>query len=82
MRDSGAVEKGLSAFHQRGGQNDAGASDAAATVVDGHFCIGPDVGSQLGLLNSPTATYFVAVSGPPRFRPALDRHGASRMTAG
>jgi hypothetical protein len=54
----GLLKKGLSAFHQRSGQNDAGASDATAAVADGRFYMKPQVGSKVGFLNSPTLPDF------------------------
>ena len=51
--------KGISAFHQRSGQNDAGASDATTAVADGRFRVGLRPGTKVGFFNSPTATAFL-----------------------
>ena len=52
----GLLKKGLSAFRQRGGQNDASGSSATAAVTDGRFCVKPQVGSKTGFFNSPTVS--------------------------
>jgi hypothetical protein len=59
---AGLLKKGLSAFRQRNGQNDAGASDATATVADGRLRVGLRYSSRVGFFNSPTATYYETMS--------------------
>jgi hypothetical protein len=54
----GLLKKGLSAFHQRNGQNDAGASDATSAVADGRFRVGLRHGSKAGFFNSPALPQF------------------------
>ena len=54
----GLLKKRLSTFRQRGGQNDAGGSSAAAAVTDDRFCMRPQVGSKVGFLNSPSVPPF------------------------
>jgi hypothetical protein len=58
----GLLKKGISAFRLRNGQNDAGASDATANVADGRFRVRLRPGSKVGFFNSPTVTYYGAMS--------------------
>jgi len=51
--DVGPLKKGLSEFHQRGGQNDAGASDATAVAADGRPRARLRPSSTVESLNSP-----------------------------